>query len=93
MNKLEEDQVEIITKKIGEVIVDHKPSPSVLIHSLSHAFIRGCVAAQITEDEFTKIVIELATIYEDCKNHIHKAIYQNADELMEIIKARRESKQ
>jgi len=88
----DKEEIETLSNKIGEVIIVSKPSPSVLIQSLSNCFIRGCVAAQIDEDHFAEIVVELATIYEDCKKQIHKKIYENADELMEKIKERRESR-
>jgi len=95
MNEDEQDyeKVRELVFKIGIVIKTVRPNAEILLTAMSDSLIKSCIAADLNLDQFNRLMQKMVNEYEGFKKDLHEYINRNADEIMEKVKAERESKQ
>ena len=95
MNEDDQDyeRVRDLVMQIGLVIKKVRPSAEILLVAMSDSLIKSCIAADLNQDQFKRLMQKMLYEYEGFKKDLHEYIDRNADEILERMKAERESKQ
>ena len=95
MNEDDQDyeRVRDLVMQIGLVIKKVRPSPEILLVAMCDCMIKSCIAADLNQDQFKRLMQKMLYEYEGMKKDLHEYIDRNADEILERMKAERESKQ